>query len=666
MAKRRTSPAARQRMVAAQIDPRTGLGGMLAREGASKDVVKAAREIEATPGGPELLYTFAVQDFMKKMGAPNKDVQKIRLYEMGGYVDKAEGGLASAAETTRKGGRGGDSMLVHMTPEEFDVIKTMWGEPDINPDTGMPEYGFLSKIWKKVKKAVKKVFSSKIFQVVAPIALSIFAPGLGTAIGSALTGGALGATGSAIVGNALVRGTMSSLGGGDFAKGAIQGAISGGLGQVAGDQISKVAGDAISGRTADIVGGALVGGAGAELTGGDFASGAVMGGLGEYMRPTMEGLAERGQQKLGLMGPEEGGILARRIPTEYGTPPAGQTLTAEQLAMGPPAPGPGEPGSPYAGPPTPAQQAAAEAAAVAAPAAPTPAAPSPTAGGAGLGLGDLAVPALLMSGMGGGEYEEGARPELPPHMMESLPVYTSTRSFVGPTDPNLYYTYGQAGAPTTGESLFITPDPFSGEAGTPTIGPAGGLGQAAPPRGRFGRGPAGGRGALGGVDAMIASGAVVPSNMARYGGRSKLLAAGYTQDPNTGDYYPPEATLGQGTGFAGGGYQRGGEFDYWAQNADVQRASPTVSAAGRYVKGPGTGRSDDIPARLSDGEYVIDAETVALLGDGSGDAGAKRLDEMRRNLRKHKATNLKKGEFTHKARSPDRYMPRLRAAAGRA
>ena len=39
---------------------------------------------------------------------------------------------------------------------------------------------------------------------------------------------------------------------------------------------------------------------------------------------------------------------------------------------------------------------------------------------------------------------------------------------------------------------------------------------------------------------------------------------------------------------------------------------------------------------LSDGEYVMDAETVSALGDGSNDAGAKRLDEMRERLRAHK------------------------------
>ena len=74
------------------------------------------------------------------------------------------------------------------------------------------------------------------------------------------------------------------------------------------------------------------------------------------------------------------------------------------------------------------------------------------------------------------------------------------------------------------------------------------------------------------------------------------------------------------------------------------------------VRGPGTGRSDEIPALLSDGEYVIDAETVAMLGDGSGEAGAKRLDELRVKIRKHKGRNLARGKFSDNAKRPDKYL----------
>jgi hypothetical protein len=61
-----------------------------------------------------------------------------------------------------------------------------------------------------------------------------------------------------------------------------------------------------------------------------------------------------------------------------------------------------------------------------------------------------------------------------------------------------------------------------------------------------------------------------------------------------------------------------------------------TGTTGHYVKGRGDGQSDDIPAMLADGEYVFDADTVAQLGNGSSDAGAKLLDHFRESLREHK------------------------------
>jgi hypothetical protein len=77
----------------------------------------------------------------------------------------------------------------------------------------------------------------------------------------------------------------------------------------------------------------------------------------------------------------------------------------------------------------------------------------------------------------------------------------------------------------------------------------------------------------------------------------------------------------------------------------------------RHVNGPGTGQSDDIPAQLSDGEYVIDADTVSALGDGSNNAGAKVLDKMRENVRKHKRSASPK-KIPPKAKTPEAYMKR--------
>jgi hypothetical protein len=74
------------------------------------------------------------------------------------------------------------------------------------------------------------------------------------------------------------------------------------------------------------------------------------------------------------------------------------------------------------------------------------------------------------------------------------------------------------------------------------------------------------------------------------------------------------------------------------------------------IGGGADGRSDDVNAVLSDGEYVMDAETVAMLGNGSSKAGAAQLDQMRANLRKQKGQALARGEISPDARSPLSYL----------
>ena len=55
-----------------------------------------------------------------------------------------------------------------------------------------------------------------------------------------------------------------------------------------------------------------------------------------------------------------------------------------------------------------------------------------------------------------------------------------------------------------------------------------------------------------------------------------------------------------------------------------------------YIRGVNGGQDDDVNAMLSNGEYVIDASTVADLGDGNNEAGARKLDAFRERVRKHK------------------------------
>jgi hypothetical protein len=77
------------------------------------------------------------------------------------------------------------------------------------------------------------------------------------------------------------------------------------------------------------------------------------------------------------------------------------------------------------------------------------------------------------------------------------------------------------------------------------------------------------------------------------------------------------------------------------------------SDGGRLLKGPGDGVSDDIPAtindkqpaRLADGEFVIPARIVSEIGNGSTDAGAKRLYEMMDKIQAGRKKTVGKGKI---------------------
>lgn len=86
------------------------------------------------------------------------------------------------------------------------------------------------------------------------------------------------------------------------------------------------------------------------------------------------------------------------------------------------------------------------------------------------------------------------------------------------------------------------------------------------------------------------------------------------------------------------------------------------SDGGRLLRGPGDGMSDHIPAtiankqpaRLADGEFVIPADVVSHLGNGSTDAGAKQLYAMMDRVRAARTGNSKQG----KEIDAEKFMPK--------
>jgi len=88
------------------------------------------------------------------------------------------------------------------------------------------------------------------------------------------------------------------------------------------------------------------------------------------------------------------------------------------------------------------------------------------------------------------------------------------------------------------------------------------------------------------------------------------------------------------------------------------------SDGGRLLKGPGDGVSDSIPAsigdkqpaRLADGEFVVPARIVSELGNGSTDAGARKLYAMMDRVQKARGKTTGKGKVAANSRS-DKYLP---------
>ena len=83
--------------------------------------------------------------------------------------------------------------------------------------------------------------------------------------------------------------------------------------------------------------------------------------------------------------------------------------------------------------------------------------------------------------------------------------------------------------------------------------------------------------------------------------------------------------------------------------ADATAQQREDSGLGAFVQGQGDGLSDSVPANidgqepvaLSDGEVVVPADVVSGIGNGSSEAGAKKLEEMGEQVRK-KRTGSKK------------------------
>jgi hypothetical protein len=172
--------------------------------------------------------------------------------------------------------------------------------------------------------------------------------------------------------------------------------------------------------------------------------------------------------------------------------------------------------------------------------------------------------------------------------------------------------------------------------------------------GAMGFGPSGMAGGYGGGSTGATSGAT--------GGGGAPGAPGLGANSGGGFATGPGGTSGVGgTAGAASGAANGGLMAAYASGGSHLG---DYSDGGRLLKGPGDGVSDSIPAmigkkqpaRLADGEFVVPARIVSELGNGSTEAGARKLYAMMDRVQKARGSTVGKGRVAKNSRA-DKYLP---------
>jgi len=452
--------------------------------------------------------------------------------------------LHNLAHHVRAKGRGKDTMLVHMTPREVQglqaIAKSRGGTLTINPETGLPEAGFLDQILPVVAMAAATYFTA-----------GAAAPALATALGSAGMGTAAATTAGGILAGAgsgaLYGGIGAGLQGGDVGKGALMGglggAISGGMGAYTPTEVGATA---------------LTGATGTASQAGTAA-----------LDPS---LASYGQSALTPQQISQGvsqGTITPDAATNYGN------AFSESFAKNPTVQAP----------------------------------PATTYSGFGT-MGKTAT--LALPGIGGAMSEKPE--ELPGGEDPYKRRATLSSDFQGyvPPQPNPYYR-AQYTRYAAGGGLM---DAY--QAG----GPVERMSQM--------------------NTAMNPQGGLYPMGMI-----DKTQYATPTQRPVSAELVTDAPAYERSNPML---MARGGIADLGG-----------YSDGGRMLRGPGDGMSDSIPgviggkqpARLADGEFVVPADVVSHLGNGSTDAGARKLYAMMDKIRKARTGKKKQAP----AVKTSRFMP---------
>jgi hypothetical protein len=504
------------------------------------------------------------------------------------------GGLHNLAHHVRGKGRGKDSMLVHMTPREVQglqaLAKAKGGTLTINPETGLPEAGFLEDILPVVAMAAATYFTAG---AAAP-ALASALTGVGgmSAATAATAGGALAGAGS----GALFGGLGAAMKGGDVGKGALMGGIGGGItGGMGGyDNVYAAVDAANAGQLATVPPGTVGEGMGA----------------GASSIPADQLVTQQTAQQTTDLAARQAAAQADPTRALVAEPPG--TVIEPQIGQAPPGmrinPETGDAYRQFASTPN-----------------PNVVRPDSTYQKFGEDSifkkgATLALPGI--TGAMGGEkpYEV---PGEEPYVNQSL-LSPNFRGYT-PAQPDPYYraqyTRYAAGGGLMGLRSFDDENGVDMASGGSTR--------------KKKRASLTADRTINSLDPYNA--AIAQLNNARYGANMSGINA---LNPNMTSLGELPVIAGAKGGIASlGGYSDGG----------------------RMLKGPGDGMSDSIPgvigrrqpARLADGEFVVPADVVSHLGNGSTDAGARKLYAMMDKVRRARTGKKKQAP----AVKTSRYMP---------
>lgn len=475
-------------------------------------------EIDENMFPPQFNMTFVVSLLVALYGLQDRMNQQ-------GY---ARGGLKVAGRRIASEGRGGDTMLAHINPREAQMLMSRGALGTLNPSTGLPQF---KSSW------------GSILGAILPIALSFIAPGIGTAIGSAISGSlglGLGAAATSALGAGVIGAGAGALGGGT--KGAVIGGLTAGLGNY------------------------LLGPAG------------LVGQATDSMGLTGEGgFLTKATDSLGLTG--ENGLFSSGA--------AGAKTATDAVANNV-----------------------------------APAAVDGATNAAADNVSPLARAAIDQSNV-----------PLPPGFENVGKMRPTVEEFASDNSPANYVV----------QSLkSLVPDKNS------TFGDYAKLGILGLTAGSLLTQP---KAVQQSVSSLSPDKQEYFNRPSTYWDWDKLQADANQRNMSLTDYLN-----NNWNNITGGQYNKSTPATPAQPKTAFAAQGGALNQISNLARGSGSGRDDTINAKLSDGEYVMDAETVALLGDGSNAEGARRLDQMRKEIRAQKGKTLAKGKFSPNAKSPLAYL----------